>query len=101
MSERGEAYSAEIRWYSPFLQNEFIRGVRDSHCWDSRFLCDKGLGRRIGGEKKGFISCSSEAAAVSGDQLSGWIEENWRDRERTDGASKRSKCQDFSVRKEV
>lgn len=25
-------YSAEIRWYSPFVQNEFIRGVRDSHC---------------------------------------------------------------------
>lgn len=23
-------YSAEIRWYSPFVQNEFIRGVKDS-----------------------------------------------------------------------
>lgn len=46
------AYSAEIRWYSPFVQNEFIRGVRDSHCWESRFLCDKGWQRQIGGTKR-------------------------------------------------
>lgn len=46
------AYSAEIRWYSPFVQNEFIRGVRDSQSWESRFLCDKGRERQIGGKKE-------------------------------------------------
>lgn len=46
------AYSAEIRWYSPFVQNEFIRGVRDSHCLESRFRCDKGRERQIGRKKE-------------------------------------------------
>lgn len=46
--------SAEIRWYSPFLQNEFIRGGRGSHCRESRFVCDKGCKRQIGGKKKEF-----------------------------------------------
>lgn len=73
--ERG-TYSAEIRWYSPFMQNEFIRGVRDSHCRESRFLCDNRQEQQTEGEKKSLISCSSEAAPVSGDQMKGWAEEN-------------------------
>ena len=72
------ASSAEIRWYSPFVQNEFIRGLRNSHCGESRFLCDKGWEPQIGSErkKKSFISCSSEAEAVSEDQQRGWVERN-------------------------
>lgn len=62
VSEREEqrAYSAEIRWYSPFVQNEFIRGVRDSQCRESRFLCDNGQEPQTEGEKKSLISCFSE-----------------------------------------
>lgn len=74
VEEKRGPFSAEIRWYSPFAQNEFIRGVRDSHCWESRFLCDKGVGATDWREKKSFISCSSEAVTVSGDQQRGWVE---------------------------
>lgn len=34
------------------LQNEFIRRVRNSHCWDSGFQCDKGWEQQIGGKKE-------------------------------------------------
>lgn len=86
--EKRGPFSAEIRWYSPFAQNEFIRGVRDSHCWESRFLCDKGVGVTDWREKKSFISCSSEAVTVSGDQQRSWVEGKKRGgRERTGGVS--------------
>lgn len=65
----------EIRWYSPFVQNEFIRGGRDGHCRESRCLCDKGWERQIGGKKKSFISCSSEAPTVSENQRRGCVKE--------------------------
>lgn len=77
MSQREKAHSAEIRWYSPFVQNEFIRGVRDSHCRESRFQCDNGQEQQTEGKKKSLISCSSEAAPISGDQMRGWVEEKW------------------------
>lgn len=45
------AYSAEIRWYSPFVQNEFIRGVRDSHFREG-FCVIKGGSDRLEGKKR-------------------------------------------------
>lgn len=75
----------EIRWYSPFVQNEFIRGGRDSHCRESRCLCDKGWERQIGGKKEFHFLFfrGTDGIGESAERLRK-RRKNLRDRERTD-----------------
>lgn len=63
------AYSVEIRWYS-VMQNEFIIEVRNSHCWGSRFLCDKRPEWQIGGKHFHFLFYrSSRSIRISAERL--------------------------------
>lgn len=88
------AYSVEIRWYS-VMQNEFIIEVRNSHCWGSRFLCDKRPEWQIGGETLSFPVLQKQPQYQDISREAGKTEmgRNVKDK----STSQRSKCQEFCV----